>query len=61
MEYGSLIVKTKHTRVLPIWSAINLWLVDLKGIYGRDKSRGRVSWGGQAERGAMPARDSQGQ
>lgn len=57
MEYGFVIKKAKHSRSLPIYSPINLWLGDLRGIYGRDKSKGRVPWGSQAETGAMPARD----
>lgn len=45
MEYGSVIRKIKHSRALPIYSAINPWLGDLRGIYGRDKSRGAYSLG----------------
>lgn len=55
MEYGSVIRKTRHSRILPIYSAINLWLGDLRGIYGRDKSRGRVPRGSQAKTRATPA------
>ena len=58
MEYGSVIRKTKHSRLLPISSAINLWLGDLRGIYGRDKSRGLVPRGSRAVNGATPAWDS---
>lgn len=61
MEYLPAIRKTKHSRALPIYSAINLWLGDLRGIYGRDKSRGCVPWGSQAETGATPVRDGAGQ
>lgn len=61
MEYGSLIRKEKHRRPLPIYSPINLRLGDLRGIYGRDKSRGRVPWGSHTETGATPAQDKANQ
>lgn len=54
MEYGSVIRKAKHSRALPIYRHINLWLGDLRGIYGGDKSVGRVPRGSQAETGATP-------
>ena len=48
IEYGSVIREAKHSRALPLYSPINLWLGVLRGIYGRDKSRGRVPRGGKA-------------
>lgn len=49
MEYGFVIRKAERSKALPIYSPINLWLGDLRGIYGRDKSRGRVPWASQAD------------
>lgn len=60
IEYESMIRKAKHSRALPIYSPINLWLEDLEGFMAEIRAEG-VSLGAARRRleprllGTVPA------